>query len=683
MIIESLTIKNFRQFREEQCLVFSTSSEKNITVVHGANGSGKTSLLNAFKWCFYGETDFDTSTENILNKSAIFDSDFGSTIELKISVCFRHEEKKYTAQRVQHYRVLKDFDTVYINESIFTLEKMDNLGQTVRQDLPEVRLKSILPKDLQSYFFFNGERIEHISSVNQTAQIQEAIKRLMGLEIVDRSKKHLKSLKSIYNKQLQTLVGGEEKILMQELDQYEQQIEFGKSFVKKSASDISRLSNNIITYEADLKKYEKSRAAQEERESLQDQKDRNQDEISVIIQRQCKLLNRYAFIKISKGLFDSCHQLIEDNRKKGFLPYRINQNFISDRIEMGECICGHEIIPGSIYHKNLLKAKVTASTEDADTNYTIVNGLTSSYESEVKKFDDDYLSESVRYQSLLEANKKIDNDVKSAGAKISGLNIDHITELENKRLKDIEARGKITGEKEAKENEVSTLESNVAQINVKLANLKVQETEKSQSDRAFNYTSKMIETLDSLTESLVGQVRGDLSKRVETTFKSIIRKPVRAIIDDDYTLQVLETGPDGVEYKVSEQSTGERQVTSLSFIASIISLAKEKHDSKEKSNFFHGGLYPLVMDSPFGSLDDDYREKIASNVSVLAEQVVIFVSNSQWTGKVKEACNDKVGMSYKLIYNSPDVEEGEENEYVRRSKNQFEYSTLEEIKNDF
>ena len=65
MKIKKITIKNFRQFWKESTINFACSVNKNITVIHGANGSGKTSLLNAFKWCFYGKTDFDTGTEHI------------------------------------------------------------------------------------------------------------------------------------------------------------------------------------------------------------------------------------------------------------------------------------------------------------------------------------------------------------------------------------------------------------------------------------------------------------------------------------------------------------------------------------------------------------------------------------------------------------------------------------------
>ena len=45
MLLKSITLKNFRQFKDIT-LDFSTDNEKNVTIVIGDNGSGKTTLLN-------------------------------------------------------------------------------------------------------------------------------------------------------------------------------------------------------------------------------------------------------------------------------------------------------------------------------------------------------------------------------------------------------------------------------------------------------------------------------------------------------------------------------------------------------------------------------------------------------------------------------------------------------------
>jgi len=55
MKLDRLELRNFRQYYDEQVLDFSRSQEQNVTVIHGSNGSGKTTILNAFLWLFYGE----------------------------------------------------------------------------------------------------------------------------------------------------------------------------------------------------------------------------------------------------------------------------------------------------------------------------------------------------------------------------------------------------------------------------------------------------------------------------------------------------------------------------------------------------------------------------------------------------------------------------------------------------
>ena len=55
MIINSVTVENFRSFYGEQEISFATDREKNTTLIYAMNGVGKTNLLNAILWCLHGE----------------------------------------------------------------------------------------------------------------------------------------------------------------------------------------------------------------------------------------------------------------------------------------------------------------------------------------------------------------------------------------------------------------------------------------------------------------------------------------------------------------------------------------------------------------------------------------------------------------------------------------------------
>ncbi len=50
MIYEQMTLTNFRQFSGKQTVRFATERSRNVSVLHGFNGAGKTAFLNAFTW---------------------------------------------------------------------------------------------------------------------------------------------------------------------------------------------------------------------------------------------------------------------------------------------------------------------------------------------------------------------------------------------------------------------------------------------------------------------------------------------------------------------------------------------------------------------------------------------------------------------------------------------------------
>ena len=132
MKIDSIRIRNFRQFHGSIEIQFSNDTKKNVTVIHGSNGSGKTSLLNAFKWCFYGKTDFDTGNETILNEAAIESASVGETVELEIAVKFIHENRRFQATRSQRFKKEDSLRASSLDDGAFSLDITGEDGQTIQ-----------------------------------------------------------------------------------------------------------------------------------------------------------------------------------------------------------------------------------------------------------------------------------------------------------------------------------------------------------------------------------------------------------------------------------------------------------------------------------------------------------------------------------------------------------------------
>ena len=133
-------------------------------------------------------------------------------------------------------------------------------------------------------------------------------------------------------------------------------------------------------------------------------------------------------------------------------------------------------------------------------------------------------------------------------------------------------------------------------------------------------------------------------------------------------------------------STGENQILSLSFIGSIIDRVREWSESKMLM-MPDSSTFPIVMDSPFGSLDQINRRQIAKTIPKLANQLVVLVTKTQWRGEVEAEMVNRVGREYVLIYYSSklDCEEdsieigGNRYPLVRQSPNEFEYTEIIEV----
>ena len=184
MLLESITLENFRQFRHESIDFAQGENGKNVTIIIGDNGTGKTTFAQAFFWCMYGETEF--SDKDMLNKLVAADLKPGQEAKVQVKLCLRHGNVRYTLMREQTYR--KDYSNrVKGDNTVFDIARTGADGNTsfVKKSQCESEVKSILPKELSRYFFFDGERIEKmskdISTGKKATDFADAVKGLLGL----------------------------------------------------------------------------------------------------------------------------------------------------------------------------------------------------------------------------------------------------------------------------------------------------------------------------------------------------------------------------------------------------------------------------------------------------------------------------------------------------------------------
>ena len=135
--------------------------------------------MNAFKWGLYQETDLDTGDTRLLNKQALAQAKEGDEIILSVQIDFEHDGKNYEAIRKQKF--VKSGDTEKkVGSANLDLSWTSQQEGFDRAKNPEVQIKLILPHNLHTYFFFHGERIEKLASIEGTDQVRRSYKKPHG-----------------------------------------------------------------------------------------------------------------------------------------------------------------------------------------------------------------------------------------------------------------------------------------------------------------------------------------------------------------------------------------------------------------------------------------------------------------------------------------------------------------------
>ncbi|ALC90608.1 hypothetical protein AM500_13040 [Bacillus sp. FJAT-18017] len=661
MILQSIRLVNFRQYFGEQKISFSQSSSKNVTIIHGENGSGKTALLNSFNWCLYGENDLPNPNK-IINDYAISITPNGERVAAIVEIEFKQDNIDYIITRSIQMEKNKNGNT-YLEPQI-KMQIIDSSGNCKEEDNVQNRIDQLLPNDLRTYFFFDGERIDNLSKQEGSKDIKSAIKLMMGLEILERSILHTEAARKKFRSDLKKNGNVETNKIINDIETLEQERDHLKERAIIFEGNLTALHSEKQDIESRLKSIEESKILQKEREEKEELK-RNKEEFLKETKDKLKyFVSRYGYLGFTSNIVKQTLELIKGESEKNTSIF-VKESIINALIERGKCICGQDLSTSSIHLEHVLDLKKQVQNEDIHGNALDMAGSLKVVDEKRKGI----YNEMKRFKELevetLDSITKLTEQLDEISTKLTDKNSEKVASLENKR----------------KEIEQQTADFNrkIGQIDYELKKIEKEllEKEKEQSkiqslqeeDRLTKERIEACLTAENVFKQIYEvqevMVRDRLQERISKVYSEFLRKGYNVAVSPDYELKVINNQNEEVA-----MSQGERQITSLSFIGAIVDIAREQYKSKEKQAFNEGGIYPLVMDSPFGSLDSDHRRRVAQGIPKLADQVVVIVSTSQWRGEVEEQLSNSIGKEYRLQYNDP----------RHNSDQPYEYTEVIEVK---
>jgi DNA sulfur modification protein DndD len=688
MKLISIRLCNFRQFYGKTPEIYLSFGERNTTIIHGNNGAGKTALLNAFTWVLYEKFSAAFSSEDqLVNKRAITEVKLNNSVECWVELGFEHHNKRYQARRL--CRAYKTDVGVEQGKSELYLQIAGDDGRwLLPQQLPEDIIGRILPVSLHQYFFFDGERIEQIVRSDKKSEIADATKTLLGVEVLNRSIKHLKEAKKTLELELAAIGDSETQTLLREQKKLEQE---GEHIIQRQV-EISQ----ELEHQDELKKTIGNRLLEfggaEELQQLRDELEAREKLLREQLKQAKDALKRAISTRGYTVLLSEAtaefRSLVDDLRHRGELPVGIKRQFVEDLLNKQRCICGTELIQGTAVYQQVYSWMDKAGIVDVEETAIRMSAQVDEIDKQTPEFweeVDKQQSNITKWRSELSGIETQLDDIKK---KLRSFPNEDISQLQ-KRLDETEERIRdLTLEKGANQQQLERLSTDIDAKVKQIAKHKMNESKQALAQQRIAATQEAVERLTEVRARLDNQFRSSLEKQVQEIFTSISFTPYIPKLSDKYELTLMDNT--ARQETIVAASTGENQILSLSFIGGIID--RVRHWIQENTLMGpDSSTFPIVMDSPFGSLDEIYRRQIAKTLPRLANQLVVLVTKTQWRGEVAQEMEKHIGREYVLTYNSPkpDCEEdsielgGDRYPLVRQSPNEFEYTEIVEVDYDF
>lgn len=654
MLIKKIEMLNFRQFIGKQIINFATATEKNITVIMGENGSGKTTFAQAFLWVLYSETEF--KIKELINRVVRDNMMLNDTQMVKIDLHINHEGKDYIISRQQIFK--KDYTSVKVGNSELTIAYNNNGQQEFLKPLESLSMiKKMLPKELSKFFFFDGERIKTMSDEiekGKSKEFADAVRGLVGLTAIMNAITHLKpsttnaTVIGRFNNKIDA--GGNARIADYSKRIARHQEEYDA--IEKRIEEIQPQIDYYQKLSADLNLKIASFAPAEK---LQAEYNRITNEIYKLMNVKNEAIklflfyfnkNTHAFLSKPLILMALAELAETEKLDKGMLD--MHQKTVEYLLKRGFCVCGTKLDPGTEAFTEICKVMEYLPPKSIGTLIGQFakesQGKTKLTETYFEMFDSSFkrireiegqIGEKITDQS--EINRGLLDTSEVAGLKKTQLDADNrVKQFTNEMREKLEKKGATRKDKERLEserNELILVDSKNKQVEVY---------------RQYAYC--IYEELSAVYDTQEKVTRDELQKNINEVFTSIYEGGISINIDEKYNIRVS-INDNTLSDDDLERSTAQNYSVIFSFIAGIIKMAKQKskETSFEEKNieniFYEAEGYPLVMDAPLSAFDKKRINNICDTLPKIAQQVIFFIKDTD--GDVaEEHLGDIIGSKY-------------------------------------
>ena len=634
MIINSINIKNFQTYFGNVEFEFDEpSDEKNVVLIGGLNGAGKTSFFSSIVLGLFGKKaegiiferssgeNIDDSYQTYLQEVFSNEAKKTNDIEMEIALSITHEETNIKIVRKWWFDSSIDEILEIYTEKEGTITPLEIPEEDVeRNEYYEAFIQSIIPSQVGRFFFFDGEEIKAIAKQDPEQAVINGINALLGFDVLEQLVVDLETLKRNLRKELPGAANSGLLKNYEELEKLESTLSSAEEEKKYCIEDIDGMNIHLEELEKDISEAFKGRDVDNRNELLE--KIFNLDkELSAVENELQTLVGEVLTLALPSGLITETEKKLskEINTLKqkdqsaviNSLKNKFNKQLIKN-------------LPKEIKDKEKIIKEAAMLTWDEMKNSSSGGAsVMSNY------FSDDEIK--VAFNHIQEVKATTNREIARLVGKQDALLKEKSELLSMQQLFDsgryaqdiLDKKSNTLNQLSTKQHELERVEAEIMVLNQEITNIKntIDRLESSlEISKDIQKELEEVESYQTLIKEFMNEARGRranlLSKKTSDVIKKLAHKEdliSKVKIDEKtYSISLL----DSKNNKVSRMSAGESEIFALSLLQALGEVSNRK--------------LPVVIDTPLGRLDYSHRQSIVTNYfHNVSEQVFILSTDTE------------------------------------------------------
>lgn len=644
MKINKIKFQNFRIYKGENEILFTPTPSKNISIIAGKNGFGKTTFLTSLIWVFYGKMmsevedkykkdiknagGYDKFIKTLLNREVKNDYEtnrkinpiFSIEIELKDILIPSIPCKSVVIKR--SYNLKTDIEELNI--------KIDGIENELTKEVGfEVFINDfILPREIAKFFFFDAEKIVSLAEAKSKSELKnlsKAYSEVLGIKKYEDLKRNLETLLTKLRRNGASQV---EQTKLFELTDTEAELSELIEFNQEKQVNIDReIANHKLNSDSIQEKLirEGNGITLEELQKMKSERDHLKQESTEIKNKLKKIMDIAPLVIAGKKILNLKEQLeFEQNAKSNivdettlfeelnlfsstFLKKLEHLNIDSkakSKIEQAlkQTISEKESIKKSISSDKVLLDFTSEQFRNFDAVFNNIKGAFSSqFNAVVQEEKNNRIYLSKIYQQIKQAEARKDNPL---AKKLR----EEKKEAEDKIMVLTLNKGKLIEEYNSLNTRLTSTRKVLSEYE---KNFKLVETDQ----KKFEVTEKLLLKINTIIQKIKEDKKFSLQKSIMLGLKKIMHKNdfiynVRVnVVDDVMDIDLLDKNDEILDK--DSLSKGEQQLYATALLKALVDES--------------GIKFPVFIDSPLQKFDKYHSKNIIKEFyPAISEQVVLF-----------------------------------------------------------